>query len=102
MDAWDKVNDSGESGYVFDGLRSLGDERNLANKDRPKEAVASLIKRLAHRNANVQIYTLEVCFRCPPLVLHPLTAISWQTPSPRTATRRCTESWHRGRLRKPC
>jgi len=26
----------------------------------PKEAVQSLIKRLAHRNANVQLYTLEV------------------------------------------
>ncbi len=26
-----------------------------------KEAVQSLIKRLAHRNANVQLYTLEVC-----------------------------------------
>ena len=32
---------------------------------RPKDVVASMIKRLAHRNANVQIYTLEVCyFRC--------------------------------------
>jgi hypothetical protein len=27
---------------------------------RPKDAVAALIKRLAHRNANVQLYTLEV------------------------------------------
>lgn len=27
---------------------------------RPKDAVASMIKRLAHRNANVQLYTLEV------------------------------------------
>lgn len=26
----------------------------------PKEAVQSLMKRLAHRNANVQLYTLEV------------------------------------------
>lgn len=26
----------------------------------PKDAVASMIKRLAHRNANVQLYTLEV------------------------------------------
>lgn len=25
-----------------------------------KEAVAAMIKRLAHRNANVQLYTLEV------------------------------------------
>ena len=29
-------------------------------KDRAKDAVASMIKRLAHRNANVQLYTLEV------------------------------------------
>jgi signal transducing adaptor molecule len=27
----------------------------------PKEVVQSMIKRLAHRNANVQLYTLEVC-----------------------------------------
>lgn len=27
-----------------------------------KDAVAALIKRLAHRNANVQLYTLEVRF----------------------------------------
>lgn len=26
----------------------------------PKEAVAAMIKRLAHRNANVQLYTLEL------------------------------------------
>lgn len=28
--------------------------------DRAKDAVASMIRRLAHRNANVQLYTLEV------------------------------------------
>lgn len=27
---------------------------------RAKDAVAAMIKRLAHRNANVQLYTLEV------------------------------------------
>ena len=27
---------------------------------RPKDAVAAMIKRLSHRNANVQLYTLEV------------------------------------------
>lgn len=26
-----------------------------------KDAVATMIRRLAHRNANVQLYTLEVC-----------------------------------------
>ncbi|KAI5849760.1 hypothetical protein BZA05DRAFT_436990 [Tricharina praecox] len=40
MDAWEKVNAAGEDG--------------------PKDAVAALIKRLAHRNANVQLYTLEL------------------------------------------
>ena len=29
-----------------------------------KDVVAALIKRLAHRNANVQLYTLEVCSNC--------------------------------------
>lgn len=33
---------------------------------RPKDAVASMIKRLAHRNANVQLYTLEVRTRYTP------------------------------------
>lgn len=28
-----------------------------------KDAVASMIKRLAHRNANVQLYTLEVRYK---------------------------------------
>lgn len=40
MDAWERVNNGGENG--------------------PKDAVAALIKRLAHRNANVQLYTLEL------------------------------------------
>ena len=30
------------------------------NEAGPKEAVAAMIKRLAHRNANVQLYTLEL------------------------------------------
>ncbi len=32
----------------------------VRGEDRAKDAVASMIKRLAHRNANVQLYTLEV------------------------------------------
>ena len=32
-----------------------------------KDAVAAMIKRLAHRNANVQLYTLEVCGSCASL-----------------------------------
>lgn len=30
--------------------------------DSGRDAVAAMIKRLAHRNANVQLYTLEVSF----------------------------------------
>ncbi|TGZ83858.1 hypothetical protein EX30DRAFT_315529 [Ascodesmis nigricans] len=40
LDAWEKVNAEPETGA--------------------KDAVAALIKRLAHRNANVQLYTLEL------------------------------------------
>ena len=35
-------------------------DRVLGDPNGPKESVQSLIKRLAHRNANVQLYTLEV------------------------------------------
>ena len=35
-------------------------DRVSADPNGPKESVQSLIKRLAHRNANVQLYTLEV------------------------------------------
>ena len=31
-----------------------------ADRNSAKDAVAAMIKRLAHRNANVQLYTLEV------------------------------------------
>ncbi|RSL63525.1 Class E vacuolar protein-sorting machinery protein HSE1 [Fusarium duplospermum] len=33
----------------------------------PKEAVQSIIRRLAHRNANVQLYTLEVRYSLLPV-----------------------------------
>lgn len=39
-------------------------DRVSSDPNGPKEVVQSLIKRLAHRNANVQLYTLEVC-KCP-------------------------------------
>lgn len=37
-------------------------DRVGGDNDGPKEVVQSVIKRLAHRNANVQLYTLEVSF----------------------------------------
>lgn len=44
---------NGASGQGFVG-------KCLTCRCRGKDAVAALIKRLAHRNANVQLYTLEV------------------------------------------
>lgn len=41
--------------YIFDVVDRVG-----ASTSGPQQAVSSLIKRLAHRNANVQIYTLEL------------------------------------------
>ena len=35
-------------------------DRVSSDQSGAKEAVQSMIKRLAHRNANVQLYTLEV------------------------------------------
>lgn len=35
-------------------------DRVSAEETGAKDAVAAMIKRLAHRNANVQLYTLEV------------------------------------------
>jgi hypothetical protein len=45
--------------YIMDVCDRVTGEENGA-----KDAVASMIKRLAHRNANVQLYTLEVA---PPI-----------------------------------
>lgn len=41
--------------YILDVCDKVG-----ASDAGPKEAVAAMIKRLAHRNANVQLYTLEL------------------------------------------
>jgi signal transducing adaptor molecule len=41
--------------YIMDVCDKVTTEENGG-----KDAVASMIKRLAHRNANVQLYTLEV------------------------------------------
>lgn len=41
-------------------------DRVGSDQNGPKEVVQSMIKRLAHRNANVQLYTLEVsCVALP-------------------------------------
>jgi hypothetical protein len=67
-----------------------------------KDAVASLIKRLAHRNANVQLYTLEVG-ASPHLQLEAaLTSYSSRTPSAKTANRRYSENSPRGPSPMPC
>jgi hypothetical protein len=62
-----------------------------------KDAVASMIKRLAHRNANVQLYTLEV--RDSPASKSILLANgspSLPMLSVKTVALRCTESLRRG------
>lgn len=45
--------------YILDVCDKVGAEDSGA-----KDAVASMIKRLAHRNANVQLYTLELANAC--------------------------------------
>lgn len=84
-----------------------------------KEAVQSMIKRLAHRNANVQLYTLEVCpflwlsydGGIPPLpesrgkwVANQclLSPTSLRTPCAKTAGRRCIAKSPAVPLPKPC
>lgn len=44
-------------------MSNSGDQHSLLTSspgDSPRDAAAALIKRLAHRNANVQLYTLEL------------------------------------------
>jgi hypothetical protein len=68
-----------------------------------KDAVASMIKRLAHRNANVQLYTLEV--RDIPGLYHLTSAnghFSLPMRSARTVAPRCTESLLREPSQTPC
>jgi hypothetical protein len=67
-----------------------------------KDAVASMIKRLAHRNANVQLYTLEA--RGTPRILGRGPAnisCSWQMRSAKIVDQRCTESLPRDPSRTP-
>lgn len=47
-------------------LNSITDGKKLTvSPSRAKDAVAAMIRRLAHRNANVQLYTLEVSLAAP-------------------------------------
>lgn len=83
----------------------------------PKEVVQAMIKRLAHRNANVQLYTLEVsctlssparCCRTHPGTLKlSLTLLlflrnSLRMPSARTVARICTASSQAEPSLTPC
>ncbi|KOS17425.1 Class E vacuolar protein-sorting machinery protein hse1 [Escovopsis weberi] len=45
-------------------------DKVAADPNGPKEAVQSMIRRLAHRNANVQLYTLEARTPCVSILLH--------------------------------
>jgi hypothetical protein len=69
---------------------------------RAKDVVAAMIKRLAHRNANVQLYTLEVGREAFKIRRPNLTcAVSLRTPYPKIADFPCTESWHPEALQMP-
>lgn len=59
-----------------------------------KDAVASMIKRLAHRNANVQLYTLEVsdAWNAGTVSPHAESDCSLPTPSVKIVDQRCTGS----------
>ena len=62
-----------------------------------------MIKRLAHRNANVQLYTLEVRLQYRDSDLQVLrTRNSWQMRYHRIAVPRCTPSWHREASQMQC
>ena len=59
QDVCDRVG-AEDSGFVIPRLCDYSYDQAKSDFDRAKDAVASMIKRLAHRNANVQLYTLEV------------------------------------------
>ena len=59
MNLCDKVQDEGQEGYVVNPSRLM----NLNRKGsyfRAHAAIASILKRLAHRNPNVQLYALSL------------------------------------------
>ncbi|KAH6617071.1 class E vacuolar protein-sorting machinery protein HSE1 [Chaetomium tenue] len=58
-EAINKATDENQTSEDWGAIMEICD-RVAGDANGPKESVASLIKRLAHRNANVQLYTLEV------------------------------------------
>jgi len=66
LDVCDKVNAKPEDGCL--PLPGTSRCRNANSTCRPKDAVAAITKRLAYRNANVQLYSLLVrnVLRCSP------------------------------------
>lgn len=66
---WQKADGHGDRMWLTKwGVRRMGMLLGIISRQRhrtdscasAKDAVAAMIKRLAHRNANVQLYTLEV------------------------------------------
>lgn len=76
---------------------------NYLASDRPRDAVASMIKRLAHRNANVQLYTMEVGNSLKGLGTEADTYrdCSWRMHSYRIVVQRCIGNWLLEVLRTP-
>lgn len=83
--------------YIMDVVDKVGSEESGG-----KDAVASLIKRLAHRNANVQLYTLEVGAPPHSQLGADLTSYSSRTPSAKTANRRYSGNSPREHSPMPC
>ncbi len=73
--------------YIMDVCDKVTSEDSGA-----KDVVASMIKRLAHRNANVQLYTLEVRDFLLFVLCFLLMAFSSPMRSARIVVLRCTES----------
>ena len=59
-DAVAKATDENLTSENWEYILDVCDRANTEDTG-PKDVVSSMIKRLAHRNANVQLYTLEVC-----------------------------------------
>ena len=76
-------------------VQTLGSKFLTIVYGRAKDVVAAMIKRLAHRNANVQLYTLEVDQGDSECEGPNLTcAFSSRTPCLKTAELLCIENWH--------